>query len=69
MNDVGQKHTGQHCHSCGEELTSWDLRCSKALAYRKPVCERCIAKEYGETAQNLRAKLEDFFGMRPCQGL
>jgi len=69
VNDVGQKHTGQYCYACGEELTSWDLRCSKALAYRKPVCERCIAKEYGETAQNLRAKLEDFFGMRPCQGL
>lgn len=65
----GNKYTGQHCHSCGEELTSWDQRCSKALAYQFPVCEKCIANEYGETTEDLRAKLEDYFGMRPCQGL
>ena len=26
----GTKHTGKYCNICGHELTSWDLRCSKA---------------------------------------
>ena len=47
----GEKHTGKRCHSCGEELTSWDLRCSKALAYKNPNCESCIAKEYDITVE------------------
>lgn len=65
----GVKHTGQHCHSCGKELTSWDIRCSTALGYKNPVCEKCIAKEYDMTIDEVRVRLEDFFGMRPCQGL
>lgn len=64
-----EKHTGKHCHSCGQELTSWDLRCSKTLAYKHPNCESCIAKEYDMTTNELRGKLEDFFGMRPCMGI
>lgn len=65
----GTKHTGEDCHSCGQELTSWDIRCSKALAYKKPVCEACIAKEYDKDVDELRDTMEDFFGMRPCMGL
>jgi predicted amidophosphoribosyltransferase len=65
----GNKHTGQFCHSCDNELTSWDIRCSKALAYKNPICEKCIAKEYDKDIEELRAILEDHFGMRPCQGL
>ena len=65
----GSKHTGQHCHSCGQELTSWDLRCSKSLAYKNPICEACIAREYDITTDELRDIMEDHFGMRPCQGL
>jgi hypothetical protein len=65
----GNRHTGIDCNICDEELTSWDLRCSKALGYKKPVCEKCIAKEYDKTVEELRGTLEDFFGMRPCQGL
>jgi len=64
----GIKHTGKFCH-CGRELSSWDLRCSKATAYKTPVCEACIAKEYDKTIDELRSIFEDFFGMRPCQGL
>jgi len=66
---TGNKHTGRHCHSCGQELTSWDLRCSKSLAYVNPVCEICIAKEYDMTVDVFRDQLEGFFGMRPCMGL
>ena len=64
----GDKHTGKYCHSCGQELTSWDMRCSKALAYHSPVCEQCIAKEYDLAVEEVRGVLEDFYGMRPCMG-
>ncbi len=59
----------QYCNSCGEQLNSWDARLSKTLAYKSPVCENCIAKEYGMESAELRERMEDFFGMRPCQGL
>ena len=58
-----------NCNLCGKQLNSWDGRCSKALAYKIPVCENCIAKEYDKTADELRAELEDVFGMRPCMGI
>ncbi len=57
------------CNVCGCRLNTWDARISKALAYKIPVCEECIAKEYDIEKQELRDKLEDFFGMRPCVGL
>jgi hypothetical protein len=65
----GVRCTGQYCNTCGKELTSWDLRCSKALAYKLPLCEGCIAKEYEKTADEVRDIMESYFGMRPCQGL
>lgn len=65
----GTKHTGQHCNSCDTELTSWDLRCSKALSYKYPICEQCMGKEYGKTPAEMRDTFEIYFGMRPCQGL
>lgn len=65
----GNKHTGKYCNSCDKELTSWDLKCSKALGYKYPICEKCIAKEYEVDTDELRDTLEDYFGIRPCQGL
>lgn len=65
----GNKYTGQHCHVCDKELTTWDIRCSKALAYKYPLDEECIAKEYELSVDELRDHLEDYFGMRPCMGL
>jgi len=35
------------CNICSKELNSWDKRISKVLAYKLPVCEACIAAEYG----------------------
>ena len=59
----GNKHTGQYCYQCNQELTSWDLRCSKAVTYQNPVCEQCIAKEYDLSSNELREIMETFFGM------
>ena len=57
------------CH-CGSRLNSWDVKCSKALGYLKyQVCEKCLCKEYDVTVEELRAEMEDYFGMRPCKGI
>lgn len=57
------------CNICTTQLNSWDKRLSKTLAYKSPVCEKCIAKEYDMNVEDLRERMEDFFGMRPCQGI
>lgn len=57
------------CHVCGEELNTWDLRISHALGYQHVTCEKCVAKEYGKSVQEVRDIMEDHFGLKPCQGL
>ncbi len=57
------------CNICGQRLNSWDARLSKTLAYKNKVCEKCIANEYDMDVDALRERMEDFFGMRPCQGI
>jgi len=57
------------CNVCGSPLNSWDKRCSKALAYKYPNCEKCIAKEYDIDVDVFRDHMEEFFGMRPCVGI
>lgn len=57
------------CNICDKELNSWDKRLSKTLAYKLPVCESCIAKEYDMDQEELRSRMEDIFGMRPCVGI
>ena len=63
------KWLDEDCHACGEQINSWDVRISKALAYKNFTCEKCIAVEYGKTVGELRARMEDIFGMRPCMGI
>lgn len=61
-----------HGHGAGSgfrRTVHWDARLSKTLAYKIPVCEKCIAKEYDMDVNALRDRMEDFFGMRPCQGI
>lgn len=48
------KKIDEYCNSCGEQLNTWDARISKALAYKYPVCEKCIAKEYDREVDELR---------------
>lgn len=59
----------KYCNACSAQLNSWDARLSRTLAYKFPVCEKCIAKEYDMDVEALREKMEDFYGMRPCQGV
>ena len=63
------KWLDKDCNKCGRQLNSWDARLSKTLAYKYPCCESCIAEEYGMSAEALKKRMEDYFGMRPCQGL
>lgn len=57
------------CNICSRKLSNWDRRISKVLAYKLPACEACIAAEYGMEKEELRARMERFFDMRPCQGI
>ncbi len=57
------------CSICEKQLNSWDKRLSKTLAYKNSVCESCIAKEYDMEVEAFRSRMEEFFGMRPCQGI
>lgn len=58
------------CGKCGATLNTWDARVSKALGYRNIiVCEACICKEYDVDKDQLRAVMEERFGLVPCQGL
>lgn len=59
----------EYCNICDQQLNSWDKRLSKTLAYKSAVCESCIAKEYDMEKEALRSRMEDYFGIRPCQGL
>ncbi len=63
------KWLDENCHTCGDQLNSWDARISKALGYRNKVCEECIARQYDLEVADLRERMEDFFDMRPCAGI
>ena len=59
----------EECHLCAERLNSWDARLCKALAYKNKICEKCISKEYDLDVDEFRRTMENFFDMRPCQGI
>ncbi len=63
------KWLDEYCNSCGRQISTWDKRISKVLAYKYPCCEDCIAKEYDMEPEDLRRRMENVFGMRPCLGL
>lgn len=63
------KWLDEYCEYCGEQLNSWDKRVAKVLYFQFPICESCMAEEYGMTKDYLRNRMLDRFGMRPCEGL
>jgi len=60
-----------NCPKCQSQMSSWDVRASKALGYKKfQVCESCLCKEYDiASPAHLRASLESYLGIRPCIGI
>lgn len=61
--------TDKQCNKCSERLNSWDIRVSKTLCYKMPLCEKCIAQEYDMDVDALRFRMEQYFDMRPCLGV
>ena len=59
----------EYCHICGRQLNTWDKKVAKVLAYKRHICEACIANEYDMDVESLRSRMELYFNMRPCQGL
>lgn len=59
----------ENCISCGSRLNSWDEKLSKTLQYHNKKCEKCIAAEYGITADTLRTTMQELYGLLPCQGV
>ena len=58
------------CHKCGTvPVNSWDKRVSRTLGYKHIHCEACIAKEYDISVEELRAVMQEHYGLVPCQGL
>lgn len=55
------------CQRCNKELNSWDKKVGRILGYT--LCEECIAKEYSISVQEFRERMEEYLGMRPCQGI
>ena len=53
------KWLDETCNVCNNRLNSWDVRLSKTLAYKIPVCEKCIAEEYDMDAEMVAACEED----------
>lgn len=56
------------CHKCGSQMNSWDMRLTKTFKV-KNTCEKCFCEIYDMDKDRFRSQMEDFFGMRPCQGL
>lgn len=56
------------CHKCGNKMNSWDIRLTKTFK-AKNTCEYCFCEIYDMNKDGFRDQMEDFFGMRPCQGL
>ncbi len=57
------------CRLCSKNLNSWDKRLSRTFAYKFPLCEDCIAEEYGMEKEYFRNRMEEIYDMRPCVGL
>lgn len=59
----------EKCPSCENRVNSWDKRLSKATGYKQIICEKCIAKEYDITVEELRDISARHFGLFPCLGI
>ena len=58
----------EYCHKWGGQMNSWDMRLTKTFK-SKNTCEKCFCKIYDMDKDSFRDTMEDFFGIRPCQGI
>ena len=56
------------CHKCSNQMNSWDARLTKTFKV-KDTCEACFCKVYDLDKGAFRQKMENFFDIRPCQGI
>lgn len=49
-------------------MNSWDKRLTNTFKVID-TCEHCFCDIYDMDADSFRKQMENFFGMRPCQGL
>ncbi len=58
----------EYCSKCRKKMNSWDKRLTKTFKVRNH-CENCFCDIYDMDQEAFRKEMENFFGMRPCQGL
>lgn len=55
-----------NCATCSQPLTAWDRQVSKIVAYKFPLCVKCIAEEYDQNVDDLNEHMMWIKGKRPC---
>lgn len=58
----------EYCHKCKGRMNSWDMRLTKTFKVHN-TCEKCFCEIYDMDQESFRSQMEDFFGIRPCQGI
>lgn len=56
------------CHQCDGVMNSWDERLTKTFKV-KNTCEKCFCKVYDLNKEEFRKTMENFYDIRPCQGI
>lgn len=64
----GIRWTKEECHKCGNKMNTWDMKLTKTFGVRN-TCEKCFCIIYDMDKKAFRTSMEDFFGIRPCQGI
>lgn len=62
------KYLDEYCHRCNAQMNTWDMRLTKTFKV-KNTCENCFCDIYDMDRDAFRTRMEDFFGIRPCQGI
>lgn len=62
------KWLNEYCHKCNSRMNSWDMRLTKTFKTYN-TCEKCFCEIYDMDRDSFRSNMEDFWGIRPCQGI
>lgn len=58
--------SNKYCKLCGRRMNKWDERCSFAMR-EPPTCEKCLAKKFDKTIEELNQFLDEWYHIRECQ--